>query len=363
VSGPYAPIFELTRGTTVESIHYGAAAVVDSSGKLLASIGDPQTVTFLRSSAKPFQALPFIERGGHKTFDFTQREVALICASHAGTDMHAEAVQALQAKIGIRESDLQCGTHPPYDKATWIRLLKADESPTSNRHNCSGKHTGMLAHAKLRDLPLDTYLEMDHPIQQDILRGFAEMCSLEPAEVHLGTDGCSAPNFAVSLYHAALAYARLCDPRDLSAQRAEACRTITSAMTAYPEMVSGFGNFDTRLMQVGAGKLLAKSGAEGYMAIGLLPGTLGKDSPGVGVILKVSDGDLAVHKDDDENDKSRVRPAVMLEILRQLGALSETQLAALSEFGPELEIHNWRDLVVGHSRPIFELQRVLQNVG
>ncbi|NOY98607.1 MAG: asparaginase [Chloroflexi bacterium] len=351
----HKPIFESTRGTTVESIHYGAAAVVDVSGKLLAWIGDPQSVTFLRSAAKPFQALPFIERGGARTFGLLPREIAQICASHTGSDMHVATVRGIQAKAGLRESDLQCGVHIPFDKAAADRLFLSGEKPTPCHHNCSGKHTGMLAHAKMRGLPLDTYLDLEHPIQQDILSTFAGMCELAPEEIHLGTDGCSAPNFAVPLYNAALGYARLCDPHDLPDIRAEACRAVTAAMMAHPEMVSGYGRFDTRLMQVGGGKIVVKGGAEGYQCAGLMPGALGAGSPGVGIALKVSDGDIPKRGADGEF-RSRVRPAVMLEILRQLGALDESQLADLSGFGPVKAVRNWRELVVGESRPNFTLE-------
>ncbi|MBS1214627.1 MAG: L-asparaginase family protein, partial [Proteobacteria bacterium] len=103
MSFPYQPVVELTRGRIVESIHLGAVAVVDVNGKLTASCGDPEVVTYLRSTAKPFQALPFIERGGDAHFKLTPREVALICASHSGTDEHVAVVRGMQQKIGVTE--------------------------------------------------------------------------------------------------------------------------------------------------------------------------------------------------------------------------------------------------------------------
>ena len=175
----------------------------------------------------------------------------------------------------------------------------------------------MLAHAKMRVLPLENYLDINHPIQQDILSTIAEMCLLPMKEVELGTDGCSAPNFAVPLYNAALAMARLCDPHQLSKERTSACRKITSAMTTHPEMVSAYGEFDERLMRVGEGKIVCKRGAEGYQIIGLLPSVLNPNSPGIGIALKVSDGD-ASRTSLDLAHITRVRPAVTLEILRQL---------------------------------------------
>lgn len=345
MSSRYQPVFELTRGQIVECVHFGAAAVVDANGKLLAALGDPQLVTFLRSSAKPFQALPFIERKGHQEFGLSPREIALMCASHSGTDEHVETLKAMQAKIGVTVDDLQCGMHYPIHEATSDAMKVRGELPTPYRHNCSGKHTGMLAHAKLRHEPLGTYLDFQHPIQKSILQAFAEMCGLPSEQVELGIDGCSAPNFAAPLYNAALGYARLCDPRDLAPERAEACRTIASAMMAHPEMVGGPGRFDTVLMQVGQGRILVKGGAEGFQSVGLLPGALGPDSPGIGIAIKISDGDPT----------DRARTGVALAILQALGALDAGQLEQMAAFGPQIQLQNFRKLKVGVSRPAFEL--------
>lgn len=343
---PYIPLLVLTRGDIVESIHYGAVAVVDSSGQLVCSTGDPQAVTFLRSTAKPLQALPFIERGGHTAYNLLPAEIALLCASHSGTDEHVATALSIQSKTGVLESDLLCGVHPPGDEHTAEMLRQRGEQPTPNRHNCSGKHTGMVAFARSSNLPYDDYVNFNHPIQKIILQTVAEMSSLLPKDIALGIDGCSAPNFAMPLYNAALAYARLCDPQELEPARAAACRVITTAMTSHPDMVGGPGRFDTRLMEVAQGRIVAKGGAEGYQGIGLLPGALGHGSPALGIAMKIADGDI----------RGRARPAVALEVLRRLRALSEADLQALSEFGPTIPIRNWRKLLVGEARPEFDLQ-------
>ena len=349
------PLFETTRGDMVESIHYGSIAIVDSNGKLIASQGDPQMVPFLRSSAKPFQALPFVERGGVEHFNFTPRELSIACASHEGSEMHVQTVEGMQKKVGIEEIHLQCGAHMPGDVDAFKSLIVNGQMPAANRNNCSGKHTAMLACAQMRGLPLENYLDVSHPIQQDILASFAEMCLIPSEDIQLGVDGCSAPNFAVPLYNAALGMARFCDPHELSSARADACRKITSAMTSHPEMVSGYGEFDCELMKAGEGMIVCKRGAEGFQIIGLLPGALGKDSPGIGIAFKVSDGD-ASHKDMKLESSSRVRPAVTLEILRQLGALSSKQEQALGRFGPVKSIQNHRGIVTGRSYPVFEMK-------
>jgi L-asparaginase II len=143
----------------------------------------------------------------------------------------------------------------------------------------------------------------------------------------------------VPLYNAALAFARLCDPRDLAPERAKACRRITAAMTAHPDMVGGPGRFDTLLMEAACGRIVAKAGAEGYQALGLLPGALGPGSPALGIALKISDGDL----------NKRARPPAALEVLRQLGALNDADLERLSAFGAQ-KLTNFRQLQVGESR-------------
>lgn len=346
------PILELTRGEIVEAVHRGSIAVVASDGSLLRSYGDPQAVAFLRSSAKPFQALPFVEQGGVEHFHYTQSELALACASHESSQMHLDAVQTMQNKIGIEENRLQCGPHLPGDPRKLKEVIQKNTPLTANFNNCSGKHTTMLAYAKMLGLSLDDYLDFNHPIQLEIRKTLAEMCRMTEAKIQIGVDGCSAPNFALPLFNAALGMARLCDPRDLPSARAEACKKITNAMTAHPEMVGNFGEFDCELMKTCEGKIVTKRGAEGYQIIGVMSGRI--HERGVGIAFKVEDGDKN-SLDDNLGSHSRVRPPVTLEILRQLGALNESQLNSLAGFGPEKVLKNYAGLVTGIMRPAFKL--------
>jgi L-asparaginase II len=357
----YQPIFQLTRGKIIESLHFGAIAVVEPSGRLVAWYGDPELVTFTRSSAKPFQALPFIENGGASTYGLIQREIALLCASHSGTDEHVAVVRSIQAKTGVSESDLLCGIHAPYHKETADAMRARGEKPTPNRNNCSGKHTGMLAYAKMLGFPPDPdglpYIDPDHPVQHMILDKFAEMCDLSVDDIQIGIDGCSAPNFAVSLRSFALAFARLCDPEGLPKARAAACHTITSAMLTNPDMIGGPDSFDTHLMQAAQGRVVCKGGAEGYQAFGVMPGALQPGSPALGIAFKISDGDLKGHNRPADDPTGHVRPAVTLEILRQLGVFDTQDLAKLSQYGPEFPVENRRKVIVGWASPCFTLKR------
>jgi L-asparaginase II len=354
------PLVEVTRGAIVESIHFGSFVVVESSGRVSAALGNPETVAYLRSSAKPFQALPFVERGGVERFSLTDRELAILCASHHGTDAHVQVLQSIHRKLGINANDLLCGMHTPEDVETAERMFKNGEANSPLRHNCSGKHTGMIAQALLRGLCIEEYIHPTHPVQQAIFQTFSQMTGIPVSQMPMGTDGCSAPVFAVPMRAAAWAYAQLADPSALPEPRRAALMHIFRAMTANPDMIAGPGAFDTELMSVAAGKILSKSGAEGYLALAVLPGACGQGSPAYGITIKIADGDLSqrdreVHANHIANDSGgRARTTVAIELLRQLGALSPEQLAELKGYDCRPQ-YNWRHIQVGEIRPTFKL--------
>jgi L-asparaginase II len=366
----YAPLIELTRGGITESVHFGAFCVITSRGEVLASHGNPNLVCYPRSSEKPFQALPFLEINGDRHYDLSSSEVAILCGSHSGSEMHMKVISELQHKTGIHEADLLCGVHPLSGQTAASGLTEINAAPTQNRNNCSGKHTGMLAHATLRGYSREDYINPDHPLQHVILDSFAEMCEINKQDVVTGIDGCSAPNYAVPLNRFALAFARLIDPWNLPRARADACRRITGAMTSEPIMISGPNRFDTTIMELGKARLVSKAGAEGYQAIGLFPGVLSKGSPGIGIALKVADGDTtdyqtAMHAQFDGDEPfhlataqlhERARPCAVVELLRQLGGFDDEFLAALSHLAAR-PIYNWRKLTIGEIRPAFHLSR------
>ena len=350
----YLPVLEVSRGDVVESLHYGAVAVVSSAGELLARYGDPDSLTYLRSSAKPFQALPLIESAALGRFGLSAQQLAVICASHSGTDEHVAVVASIHARVGLTEADLQCGTHPADDPATRRRMQEKRQAPTPIRHMCSGKHSGMLALSRQLGASLSDYLSPQHPVQRKILEALAEMAGVPEAQIAVGTDGCSAPTFALPLRAAAWAFARLADPQGQAAARREACQQVFSAMVSYPALVHGVGEFDTRVMEVGAGQLLCKRGAEGYCGMSLRPGVLGRGSPAVGVAIKIADGDLGRRSDVPPGNRAATR--VVLKTLQDLGALDASQLEALAEFGPQ-PVTNKRQFEVGWMRACFSLER------
>lgn len=345
----FEPLVEVTRGEIVESIHFGSVVVCDNSGKIHFQMGDADLVTYLRSTAKPLQVLALMENPASQQYHFSDPEIAIMCASHSGTNEHVRVLQGLQKKIGIGADSLQCGMHLPFDRVTANHIIRGEEELTTLRHNCSGKHSGMLALAALLSAPQDTYLETDNPTQQLILKTCGEMFDLPASQFKMGVDGCSAPVFAVPMRNAARAYALLCQPESLTNERSAACQKITHAMMTHPFLVAGPDRFDTAVMEALPGKLIAKTGAEGFFGIGILPDAIQPGSPALGIMVKILDGDL----------HERARPVVLTSILSHLGLLSSAVEQSLQHFGRHA-ITNWRSIAIGEIRPSSQLNAALQ---
>jgi L-asparaginase II len=328
-------LVEVTRGGRVESEHRGAIAVANATGQLIAQVGDAQLVSYLRSSAKPFQLLPLIESGAADRFGFTDAELAIIAGSHSGEPRHVAAVQSILNKIGLPDSALQCGLHAPFNPDAAKALRAAGSEPTALYNNCSGKHAGMLAQAIDRGLSTADYLDPQHPVQVTIRQRLAELGEISIDEVSVGIDGCSAPCFAMPLHAAALVFAKLADAKSGSLHR------VARVMMAYPEMVAGEGRLDTDLMRAVPQCLVSKGGAEGYHGLGVIR----SDGAALGVAIKIGDG-----------DGKRGGHPVVIEVLRQLGVLSDSALVVLQSYRG-WKITNHRGLEVGEVRASFNLMR------
>ncbi|MFF2155710.1 asparaginase [Paenibacillus chitinolyticus] len=335
MSASSAVIARVIRGPITESIHRGHIAVVDHTGRLLHSLGDPQAVTFARSTAKLIQALPVIESGAASDFGFTDAEIALICASHNGEDQHVRAARSILAKAGAAADDLQCGTHYPFHKPTSRQMRQEGEAPTPLHNNCSGKHSGMLSLAAKLGVSTEHYMSPEHPVQRQMLQAVAEMAGLAPEEIPLGVDGCGVPVFGLAINRLALAYARLGKPDGLSAERADACRRIIAAIRQEPSYLAGSDRFDTRLAEATGGRIIGKMGAEGLFAVTV-------PDEGLGLVLKIEDG------------AQRALYCAMFEALVQLGLLHPGEMEALAEFR-EPKVTNWQGTVVGSIQADFKL--------
>lgn len=331
---------KVIRGETVESIHRGHLIVLDGAGDVISQIGNAETVTFFRSSAKPFQAIPFIMSGAAERFGFLETEIALACASHSGEKIHTTVAEKMLRKIGLSESDLRCGAHFPFNEARTDEMIRAGEKPTQLHNNCSGKHSAMLALAKHTGADIKSYDLLENPVQQMILKAVAEFTETPETQIQIGIDGCAAPNFALTVSGMAKSFAKLVfPPEGFSVELREACRRIVTAMMNYPELIGGTERLDTILMQAARGKFVSKIGADGVWLCGVLPSP--KWKKGLGIALKIEDGD----------DK-RARAAISVEVLRQLGIFDE---ATLEDYSP-LPIKNRRGDMVGRVEADFNLK-------
>ena len=280
----------LLRNGIAESRHRVHAVVCDGRGRVLMRAGDPQQLSFVRSALKPFQATVFVASGAADACGCGERGLAIACASHAGTAGHAREAFRLLWGAEIEPEQLQCP-------------IPAGGS-SALEHNCSGKHAAFLATCKRLGWSSESYLQSEHPLQQEVLKRVAELLALPAAELVVARDDCGAPTLQLQLAQMALLYAHLGAGEQADLER------LLRAMLAHPELVAGEGRFDTELMRQGHGQVLSKGGAEGIQC-------LSRVGDGLGLAIKVEDG------------AARAKHAVALHLLEQLDWLTPEALGDL----------------------------------
>lgn len=321
---------KVIRGETVESVHRGHILIIDGDGNTVSSVGDPRTVTYFRSSAKPFQAFPFVASGAADEFGYSEEEIALACASHSGEARHVRIARLMIERIGLTEAHLHCGSHLPFYEKEAERMMRSGEYATQFHNNCSGKHAAMLALAKHIDADVNTYELAENPVQEKILDAVAAFTEVPRAKIKTGIDGCCAPNFALPLSAMAKGFMNLLRPISFDEKTQSASKRIVAAMLNHPELIGGSERLDTMLMQAAPGQFISKVGADGVWLCGVLPSE--KFPTGLAIALKVEDGD----------DK-RGRPVIAVEVLRKLGIFSTDTLKEISP----MSVKNRRGEVVG----------------
>ncbi|NDC35153.1 MAG: asparaginase, partial [Synechococcaceae bacterium WB9_2_112] len=227
----------LLRDGIVESRHRVHAVVCDGRGRVLMRAGDPQLLSFVRSALKPFQATVFVASGAADACGCGERGLAIACASHAGTPAHAREAFRLLWGAEIEPEQLQCP-------------IPAGGS-SALEHNCSGKHAAFLATCKRLGWSSESYLQSEHPLQQEVLKRVAELLALPPAELLVARDDCGAPTLQLQLAQMALLYAHLGSGEQPDLER------LLRAMLNHPELVAGQGRFDTDVMRQGHGQVLS----------------------------------------------------------------------------------------------------------
>lgn len=337
----YTKPIQVYRGEFVESAHDVHVAVVHANGDLIAYYGNPFRQTFARSSMKPFQVISVVESGAIEKYQIEDRELSLFCASHSAEPYHREAVSNILRKIQLEVDHLQCGTHVPMDFESYKQLIREGRELTPLYSNCSGKHSGMLTACVMQGFDVESYREVSHPYQQQIIDNIANITGYARDKIKTSVDGCGVPVHRLPLYYTALGFARLAAPEHWeqgSEQRKDSLRRVRDAMTTHPEMVAGTKRYDTDLMTAFKGRIVSKSGAEGVHCYG-------DRETGIGVIVKVEDG------------QGRASSVASMEVLQQLQIGNPTIWEQLKDYH-HVPVLNARDEAIGKVVPNFKLKRL-----
>lgn len=325
------------RGDLVDLVTTGSIAVVNADKKLLYSAGDPYGVVYARSSAKLMQAVVPVMCGAAEQYEITNQEIAQIAASHSGEQFHVDTVRSILKKAEISENVLQCGVHYPFKEDVAEQMKMAGEEPQAVHNNCSGKHAGMLITVKHFKENMDTYYQLRHPHQKRIIQTIGKFCAFDPDKIIVGLDGCGVPVHALPLYKFAEGMGRMCKPETLPKEYQEAANRVVDSVTAYPMNASGSDRIDNKIMTKYPGKIVVKSGANGYFAGGI-PGE------GIGFAIKTNDG------------ISEMRNIVLIELLHQIGIIPKEDLGYFhaERFS---RVYNHKKELAGYSEPVFHLKK------
>ena len=259
-------LLEVVRNDLVESIHSGHLLILDRDGREVLALGDLDQLIYPRSAIKSLQASAMLRAGAK----LNEQQIALACASHAGSDAHLEVVRSTLASVGLDESSLLNTADKPLgtlERASWAG------PPSPLAANCSGKHAAMAATCKTNNWDLASYKDSSHPLQLAIANEF-EILSGELIS-HVAVDGCGAPLFALALR--ALARAM----RNLALSADPIHKSVIRSCINNPVLVSGINRLPTLLMQKVDG-LFVKDGAESVMVMATSSGEV--------IVWKISDG-------------------------------------------------------------------------
>ena len=311
----------VTRGELTESIHVAFAVAVDETRQPFYSTGDPQYLTCIRSSLKPFQAAASVKAGAVDAAEFNDEELALMCASHTGEKMHVKTAQSMLTKLGLTVDDYECGSHFPSDTLTRHRMIREDKEAQPLHNNCSGKHAGMLALAKHLGQGTANYIKKDHPVQRTILEYVQYVSGLEtiPTEI----DGCSAPTPFMTLEIIAGLF------QTLAAGNEPELKRVFEAMCSCPDLVGCSNHLDSNFIKSLTGRGVTKVGGESVRGIALKT----QDKGPIGIAIKILDGNF------------RALPVATMKLLEHLELLTEEELKNLDKFRTKiLKNHNQMEI-------------------
>lgn len=277
------------RDGLAEQEHYGFVVLANKQ-RAFDFTGDSKNQPFyLRSCAKPLQASLIIDYGMDKSYDMTEEEIALCCASHAGEEIHVNIAKNLLRKFELNENYLKCGLHKPISKTEQQKLIKNGESENILQNNCSGKHIMMLGLCKMKGWSLDDYDSPEHPLQIAIKEKIYELCNVTK-DYPLTKDGCGVPIMSMPLENMLHGYLNLfCNPK---------YEKIKNAFLNNPYIIGGEDRTDTKIIENSNG-LIAKVGAGGLCIVV-------NTNTDEAFVVKISDADM------------KARELVVLKTLKNL---------------------------------------------
>lgn len=306
------------RNDKIESVHHGDIVAV-SNGQIEYAYGDPYKRTFWRSSAKPFQVVPFILAGGIEKFNIESHELALMTSSHGGEKEHVKTVRSILDKMNQTEDILDCGSSPPMHAKSYREMLKTGQDFGPCNNPCSGKHSHMIGLGLIKSLDLTNYIDKNHIIQETMLETIAVFTQLSKDKIDIAIDGCGVPVFGLPIYNMALAYNKMQNP---------SMKLIKDAMVSHPYYVAGTDRLDTIIMEETQGHILAKLGAEAVYCMTDLANN-------IGIAMKISDGNY------------RALDALVPELLLKHKHITTDEYDKIKK-RLKLDIKNHRNEIVGH---------------
>jgi L-asparaginase II len=321
------PMIEVLRNNNLESLHFGSVVVMGPGNKPIFECGDTDKLIYPRSAMKMIQAIPLLDSGAIKSYRLGPKQIALACSSHQGSVAHTSIIKKWLTDLGLTEKNLRCGIQPPSDKLDRQELRERGEKPTQLTNNCSGKHAGFLTYSKYHKLSFE-YDHLDHHIQKEIQKVLEELSGENI--VKYGIDGCSAPNFMISLRGLGSAMFNLADTKNLGKIRSKSIGIILDSMHNFPNLVAGNGRACTEFMLAADSLTIVKTGAEGVF-VAVIP------EKRIGVALKILDG------------STRAAEAAIALILVRLGVLNKNHPAVIKRLFRE--IRNWNGKLTGSISP------------
>ena len=315
------------RGELVESKHRVISLVKDIDGNALLSTNNENELVYPRSSIKIFQAIPFINSNAHLKYSLTEKNIAIACSSHRGETQHLNVLNEWINKINIHIQDLKCGIHNPIDLKSSNNLLLGGTSSNQLHNNCAGKHLGMISGCLANNMSYKNYVKFDHPYQKLIRQSLETFMGSKIQKKCIGTDGCSAPQYAFSLNHLSDSMINLIKEKNNNSKYSKAINIILSSINKFPKLIGGRNSFDSQVIKVTKGRIFCKGGAEGVL---LFADFIKK----IGGVIKVIDG----------ND--RARPSITMKIFSHLGLLSSKEKILLQHWTVE-KIYNHNKKNVG----------------